>query len=448
VSSIDQASLAHAKDMAKRTDTPQPVKDTAGKVVYYVTPSGTVLPSQYAGLWNNTSTVTPKATDPATGITYSRDALGNVTGVEHPGDRKKDEAAAKAQAAAQAQQSASDNALKLNGANLAHGWVWVNGQQATIVGFGPDGSPIVNYAGGGLRTTDPKTGKVTTDPKKPNGDVTVFSGLTVPQDVKPDSIFNMSTGPADVWSGNTLAGNGIDRPGGQQVYGPGDHSQSANTVSSAKNQMTVAQGVQWFLNLSVQHPDLYKHLVDQLKATHYITPYTGDQVYGGYSSVAAEGMAKAMADLAQVNTTPGGANVALADFLAQKQQAAQDQASATAPKATRNYQDPATLSYVAKQAAQAALGRALTPNEEAAFERSFRAKENGYYDQVDATNAAQAAAGIMGQSGPTTGAPAPDTSGEAQAYVQGDQFGSERNAYSALEFVKGIESFLTGGGKL
>jgi hypothetical protein len=326
--------------------------------------------------------------------------------------------------------------------------VWVNGQQATIVGFGPDGSPIVNYAGGGLRTTDPKTGKVTTDPKKPNGDTTVFSGLTVPQDVRPDAIFNMSTGPADVWSGNTLAGNGIDRPGGQQVYGPGDHSQSANTVSSAKNQMTVAQGVQWFLNLSVQHPDLYKHLVDQLKATHYITPYTGDQVYGGYSSAAAEGMAKAMADLAQVNTTPGGANVALADFLAQKQQAAQDQASATAPKATRNYQDPATLSYVAKQAAQAALGRALTPNEEAAFERSFRAKENGYYDQVDATNAAQAAAGIMGQSGPTTGAPAPDTSGEAQAYVQGDQFGSERNAYSALEFVKGIESFLTGGGKL
>jgi hypothetical protein len=233
------------------------------------------------------------------------------------------------------------------------------------------------------------------------------------------------------------------------VYGPGDHSQSANTVSSAKNQMTVAQGVQWFLNLSVQHPDLYKHLVDQLKATHYITPYTGDQVYGGYSSAAAEGMAKAMADLAQVNTTPGGANVALADFLAQKQQAAQDQASATAPKATRNYQDPATLSYTAKQAAQAALGRALTPNEEAAFEKSFRAKENSYYDSGRRRpTPRRRRPGSWASPGRPRAHPRRTPRVRRRQYVQGDQFGSERNAYSALEFVKGIESFLTGGGKL
>lgn len=375
----------------------------------------------------------------------SLDSKTAKTGTETELDRRQ-AAAAAAKPAAQ-QKAAADAALKVNAGNQLKGWVWVNGQQAHIVGYGPDGSPIVNYEGGGQRKVD-KSGKVTYDPTQPNADTTVFGALTVPGNVQPGSIFTMSSGPADVWSGDTLAGNGIDQPGGAHAYGSGDHSASANTVSAAKNQMTVAQGIQWFLNLSSQHPDLYAHLVDQLKATHYITPYTGDQVYGGYSSAAAEGMAKAMADLAQVNTTPGGANVALADFLAQKQRAAQDQATATAPKATRNYQDPATLSYVAKQAAQAALGRALTPNEEAAFEKNFRTKENGYYDQVDATNAAQAAAGIMGQSGPTTGAPAPDTSGEAQAYVQGNQFGSERNAYSALEYVKGIESFLTGGGKL
>lgn len=458
MSTIDAASAASAKAAAKRTDKPQPVKHTDGSIAYYVTPSGTILPASYAGLWNNTSAVTPKATDPATGITYSRDASGKVTRVEHPGDPARQAAADQAAAATKAQAAAGSDATKLGAANAAHGYVWVNGQLQQIVGLDAHGVPIINYVGGGLQTTG-KDGKVTKDPTKPNQVATAFGAIPSHSSLDGAATFTLSSGPANIFTGTSDSGDGFGTPG--TAYTPkgvgltpaaAEHSASANTVGAQggpvpKNQMTVAQGVQWFLNLSVQHPDQYQHLIDMMHGANYLSDGQAAQAKGGYSSDAAGQFALATMDLAQINTTAGGAGLGLFDFLDGKAKAAKSQTESVVQPVRRDFQDPATLAYSARQAAQNVLGRNLTPAEEAAFEASFHGKENTYYDGIDAANKAQAGAAAMNTSAPGAKGTQPDTTGEADQFVNGDQFTTQRQGYSMLEYLKAFQTML-GSGKL
>jgi hypothetical protein len=434
--SIDAASIASAQAEASRTGIPQPVKDTAGNTVYYVDYQGAVVPEAVA---KDAEQRSPQ------GQAQTRaDRVNDGTINPRGGLNNADQAAAQRSQLGGQLPAETQTALKNQAANVARGYVWVNGQLSRIVGFDAQGQPIINYEGGGLRTTG-KDGKVTNDPTKPAQNQTAFGALPSNSTLNGASIFTMSSGPADIFNGQTQAGDGFG--GATPTYGSGDHSQSANTVSNARSQMTVAQGVQWFLNLAVQHKDQYQHLVDMLHTAKYLTDAQWASARGGYSSDAAQQFALAAMDLAQVNTTEGGANLGLFDFLDQKAKDSQATAAAAVQPVTRAFQDPATLKYAARQAAQNVLGRNLTPAEEAAFESQFRGKENAYYDNVDATNQAQVGAQAAGTRGPANSVPQPDTTGQADSFVQGDQFANQRNGYSMLEYVKAFQDLL-GNGKL
>jgi hypothetical protein len=87
-----------------------------------------------------------------------------------------------------------------------------------------------------------------------------------------------------------------------------------------------------------------------------------------------------------------GYTMTLDDLLNQKASAfadAQRKARAAAYQPTqRSFTDPAEVKATAKSAAQAAIGRDLTPEEEAKLEAHIHGLESTRYDQIDAAGRA------------------------------------------------------------
>lgn len=448
VQSVDENSLTQAKAKAAASGLPQPVRAPDGHIVYYVDWTGGVIPD-----------------------TLAAEQLHAAGQRFLPSDQSKDPATVRARLEQQqAEATAQYNTQKAGGnkalkaANDEVGYVWVNGERKLITGFDAKGNPIVGWQNADGTMLKDKNGKPVTTQNAPPGDTSVFDAI--PNNTALDSapIFNLGSGETSIWTGahqggvygdvqpnSTFGGDNNtgqftpDHPGNTN-FAAAEHGYQANTVSNGRTRMTVGEGVQWFLDLSQNHPAEYEELVRQLVAAHYLTPALGEASGGGFSNDAAAAFARATMDLAQVNNhSTNGRMVALPDFLDRKAKAAQKAAADSTQPVTREFEDPATLHYAARQAAQQLLGRNLTPSEQAAFDASFHGQENHYYNDLDATQRAQAAAGVMQQAGPANTATKPDATGEANDYVMGDQFTSQREGYSMVEYLKAFHSLLTGG---
>lgn len=297
------------------------------------------------------------------------------------------------QAATQKQQAAASQV-----ANSAQGYVWVNGQRMRVTSVNPDGSPkTLAYDNSAV---DPKTGKPT---GKLSQVSTVFNALNLTDIPNASAQFLMSVGMQRDAQGN-------------QVLSPLDATNGL-IAKNGHNMMTIDNGLEWFANLAVKNPDAYKAMVDQLRDSGYVPKGTND---AAFNSDAAHGFALAARDLAIVNGRPGGTDVTLDQFLGQSKAAKEDtraQAEAAYQGVNRQFTDPAALASQAKQAAQTALGRALSPDEEKKFEAAFHGKESGMYDAIDASGRAQAGAAAVGESAAGATFTRPDASGEADQYV-------------------------------
>jgi hypothetical protein len=241
----------------------------------------------------------------------------------------------------------------------------------------------------------------------------------------------MSQGPVDVNTGMT------PRTGAYSPNAWGDHSASANVVSNGTSQMTIAEGLQWMVNLSQQNPGAYNELVKQLKHAGYFGTNPGDMIGGNYSEQAGLGFVKAMKDLSVVQQSTGAAT-SMDDFLAGKTAAVKQAAGDLYQPVNRDYTDPGTLMATAKTAAEDAIGRNLTPAELAQFEAHFRAQQTSYYNSVDASGKAQVEAKAVGESAPGSAAVAPSADGQANALLQGDQFGQQRANYGVEQYTQAL----------
>lgn len=363
----------------------------------------------------------------------------------------------------------------------------------------------VEQAGGlqpGLTPTDPlglNKGKAPTAAKQPDGSVkvtagngktdltnsyyghtqaanlsanSVFSALALPSQYQQNTTFLFSEGPNGLTpTGTTVERNpmnknqwiyttkGDDRqdlqmgPRGMPQNQPMNSAQQQNS----KQYMTMGQAVQWFVNQSVTDKDLYNQLVVNLNHAGYFADQTGGNSYvpdsqlplGTYSKNAGQALVEAMQDLAVAQAA--GETSDLNTWLKKRSQGYEDfvHSGAGYNPVDRAYQDPATLAATAKQAAQQALGRNLTPAEEAHFEAAFRGKENAAYNEQDTYGRAKAVANFQGDSGLPAGTPTgytmPDTGGEADSYMDNPQFAQEKANYSGLELTKGLLEFLKGG---
>lgn len=353
-----------------------------------------------------------------------RTSLG-PTGKTATETRKDDQAAAPAKAAADAAAKAAAQA-KVDAANKQY--VWLDGHRVQVQSIGTDAAGNQQYTFVTDADSKPQTYSLPTAYNALNGDAVPAANTQ----------FLVSQGQASIWNGSAPTG------GAPKL---GDHSDAANTVSNGRNLMTIGQSLQWLANLSVQDPTAYGALADKLHNSGYITDAQYAQAgKGTYSQDIAAAWAKAAQDTAVVNSTQAGANTTLDQLLDQKTADRKAAAVAAVQPVDRSYQDPATLAATARAAAQSALGRKLTPQEEAAFEAHYRGLENQAFDSKDAANKAQAEAAVTNGTAPGANIAMPDSAGQADAYVQGDQFSTQRNGYSALEYMNSLQQLLGGGG--
>lgn len=191
------------------------------------------------------------------------------------------------------------------------------------------------------------------------------------------------------------------------------------------NMMSVAGVVKWLRGLSVRDKGAYNKLIVMLRNAGYINGADEELPLNGYSTDAGIAIATAANDLSQANEAGDTRSLmdyltdrgkGLADYLAEQEadQAKEDQYKPI----DRQYQDPASIRAAAYDAARAAIGRKLTDEEEARFEAAFRGRENSFYDQLDTAR----------QNETKFAAYAPDVAGQADAFIGGDDFDTERVA--------------------
>lgn len=398
---ITQKDLDDAKAKAAESGVPEPVKDKSGKILYYVDLRGAVVPKTIAEEQRQVAGVDADPTD-------TRGVLDSKGGLVHH-DSRVDMQAANVQirSGATLKQQASERTAAQSAidSGVASGFVWVNGQRRQVV----NGALVYDNSAVG------DDGKPT---NKLSQNSTVFNALNLTDIPNSSAAFLMSISPTDIFTGTDPAGG----------YRPatGDHSAAANTVQNGHQMMSISNGLEWLANLAAKDAPTYTEIVKHLKDANYIPDTTNDQVF---NADAAHGFALATRDLAIVNSRAGGENVTLDQFLGQAQQAKADaraKGAASYQGVDRSYTDPESLKQTLKAAAQDALGRALTDEEEAKFLSAFRGKESAMYDTLDTAGRAQAGAAAVGEGAPGATVTRPDASGQAEGFLDSPEFEQEK----------------------
>lgn len=256
-------------------------------------------------------------------------------------------------------QAKSSAASAANAADAAGGYAWLNGHRMRLVGHDAKGNPQYTLDGGSKKNTY-------TPP-------TAFDALDAPDG---SEMFLMSNVGWRTDTTGTHAGGITD------------------LLKMGSNQMTVADGVKWLANLSTRDPDTYASMVDKLHKAGYLTDDQAKQAGKRWSTDVGGAFAMAARDVAVVNTTPDGTGTDIYSFLNGKGAEVTAASAAAVKKVDRSYTDPNEIKASARNAAKAALGRELTPEEEDRLTGHFHSLESGTYDQMDAAQAAGTAATI------------------------------------------------------
>jgi hypothetical protein len=404
------------------------------------------------------------------GLSRSNKNLGQTSTGKTAVENKWDAAAAapaQAQAAAVAKQDQADALAAWNAQNP----VWVNGQRMLATHMGANGVPdTYTYVGSKAGNTPDEelvNGKATPLTSQGNlpttsafGALDVGANYGILAGISGADQFVMSAGPTNINTGQSIYDQGVAMtgvlPDGTKAKDPAhtlvpgqftpagashdtpagaENSESANVTSNGASKMTIAQGLDMFVNLSHSNPAAYGELVNMLKHAGYFGSSTGDMTGGPYSENAGLGYVKALKDLSVYQQTTGDP-MSFADFLNSKKAALQQQAAAQTQKVFRDYTDQGSIMATARQAAQAAIGRNLTPAELQAFESNFRGQENAYYNSEDAAAVAQAQAKAIGESAPSFSGTRPDASGQVDQLLQGNQFTQDRYNYASSQVAQ------------
>lgn len=491
---VDPKAVAAAAALARKTGQNQPVKDAKGKVVYYVDVNGNKAPEPPSNAPGGSGSTAPKpgtytlndgstetVREDGTRIIVRKDGhrqvigpQGDLVDVGAPGRGgitptgktaaedsfdKKDAAKAQANLTPEQEQAQADQRMARS--------MLVNGVQQDPVDD-PDPLGLAGYK------QDPKTRQIT-DANGQNVDAgsygalvyqqqqlsnSTFSALQLPTGYNGSTTFMFSKGPngyAPMAVDPTTLGNRMDDR--RQAINASRGQDPLAGQTSATNYMTIADGIQKIVNMSVGDKDAYNEMVVQLNKAGYFASQSGNMNYvptnqlplNTYSRNTGLAAVEAMQDLSVAQAA--GYQGDFKQWLTDRSQGYEDYVKSGAGynPVNRSYQDPATLAASAKSAAQQAIGRNLTPAEEAKFEAAFHGKENTAYNEIDQYGRAKATANLTGASalpaGTPTGYTMPDTSGEADQYVNQDpQFAAEKQGYAGLELTKGLIGFLKGGG--
>lgn len=477
---IDPGSRGDAIQQAKVTGQVQPVRDKAGNVMYYVDQQGNMGANPNARSVPGSQDATQSA----------QDQWDADHGSAPPAPSKKGGAGGASAAADQQPLDASgyDSAVQgfygggnqtLNGVDQtsSNDPLGINGTSAQAGSNGPfnskttknsDGSYTVLAGDGKTDLTNSTFGHQML--ANQTGQAT-FAALNLGTGYSGSTTVKFSQGPGGLTPQGTEAqrtdsGWAVgSKQDNRQDLVPGARGQYQNQpMNSAQQQnsaqyMSLQDGLSWFARLSVTDKDAYNSLVGQLNHAGYFATQSGNMNYlpdtqlplNTYSRNAGQALVEAMQDLsvAQMN----GESSDMASWLQKRSQGYEDYVKAGAGynPVNRAYQDPATLAASAKAAAQQAIGRNLTPAEEAKFDAQFRGKESAAYNEMDSYGRAKAVANFQGASGLPAGSPdsytMPDTAGEADQFVNSNpQFAQEKAGYQTLELSKGLISFLKGGG--
>jgi hypothetical protein len=209
--------------------------------------------------------------------------------------------------------------------------------------------------------------------------------------------------------------------------------------TGAQGMMTIGTGVAWLANLSTKDPGAYQAMLDKLHSAGYLSDSAYAQANGHWSADAGQAFMLAARDVAVVNTTDGGTNTTLDEFLDSKAGAAgRAQGNAYQPQ-TREYTDPEAIKAAAKDQAAQLLGRQLTPEEESALVGHFRGLEDAAYDQVDA----------IGRSGTGGGSVTrPSAPGQIDSFLDSGPLEQEQANFRAAQLGQAIKRLMgvaTGG---
>ena len=485
---LDKDSRTTGIQQAKLTGQVQPVRDKAGNVLYYVDQQGNA------------------GTDPqARSIPGANDAAGSISqqwvdthgggpgGTPPPAPAKQDpNAPPPPMSDADIAQGISDYDKAQNA--FAHGGnQTLNGLGSTQgtdpLGLSPKGGAptIVRANSGNSREVDVNGRPIDMVQTAAGNDTDSYYGQSVQAQASANAAFAALSMPQAYNAGTTFKwsqGAGGLTPQGTQtsrnpnggymttekqdnrqdlIAGPrgtaGNQPMNSAQQTNSAQYMSIGSALQVFMNMSVNDKDAYNQLVNNLNKAGYFADQSGGMNYlpesslplNGYSANAARALVEAAQDLSVAQSA--GETSDMATWLQKRSQGYNDWLNNGAGynNVNRSYQDPDTLKLAAKNAAQAAIGRNLTPDEEAKFEGAFRGKENSAYNEMDSYGRAKAVANATQKNGLPSGTPTsytmPDTTGEADQYVNADpRFAQEKAGYQGLELTKGLMQFLKGGG--
>lgn len=389
--SVSNVAIQQATQEAARTNNPQPVRDNSGKVAYWVDPSGRKLEN---GTGNQ-----PKGYHPSDPVSVTNSAGA----VKNAADKAKRDADAKAAAAAKAKGSAAASAQQKAAVDSANqGYVWLDGHRVKVTAIGTDqfGNKQFTFA------TDADGYKKTQNYALP----TAYAALD-----------NVGSTPAA--STQFL----MSETSGPQVMGP-FNPDGTGLQHTGRNMMTIGNALQWLANLSVKDPNSYSAMVDKLHQSGYLSDSNYVSAAGHYSQDVADAFARAASDTAVLNSTDGksaGYHMTLTQLLDSKAGAMADaQKKARAANyqpVQRTFTDPTEIKATAKSAAQAAIGRDLTPEEEAKLEAHVKGLQSANYDAIDS-------AGRNGDNATITDVSVP---GQAQGFLDTQDAQEEANFRSA-----------------
>lgn len=357
-----------------------------GKGRVFVEPYGWVTPvtSRTGSILYYTDSTGARVGDTLAGPGSGYNPVGPYDGAPSKAQAKKaaeDRAARQTTVTQTTAQAAID--AKYNG-----GYAWVNGQRMKVVGV------------------DQATNTLS---------ITLDDGAA--QKYSPPTAYGALEASSEIPSGTTQYLMGI----GARMNADG--SQAPMSFSDiihggvGSNYMTISNGLQWLLNLSLKDEGAYSAMVEKLHNSGYLSDADYKVTGKRYDQNVASAFARAARDTAVINSQ-GGANGAATTLDAYLDGKAKEIAANggldTANKYTavrRDYTDPTQIKATAKTAAEQALGRDLTPEEEGRLTAHFRGLENAAYDSYDA-------AGFAGQGGSTT---MPSVAGQVDAFVsEGD----------------------------
>jgi len=273
-------------------------------------------------------------------------------------EKEKAAQAAKDAAAAKAQSTNNELTSQL-------GTVWVDGKEARVVGQDAKGLIV------SLVNPDGSLGKASTL-SSALGTLTAFDALNQSA-IDPTTQFVMSNGAQLRADGTVMTQRG----------GVEHDSQVGTAPLQGQSRMTVGNALTWLANLSTKDPGAFQSMVDRLHKAHYLSDQDYTAMGATYDAQVGTAFSRLALDVASVNSTAGGATTSLEEYLKNKTDHPGPDPNAYKP-VTRTFTDPNEIRAVAENAAQTAIGRRLTPQEQAALTAHFHGQESSMFDQIDA----------------------------------------------------------------